>query len=138
MSDLVINGPSEDGEANNAAGINDDGPRSNASGGGPQKGRRILDEKGCLEALTQLPGMVALGYLKPAQANAIRATYSDLLQHHQRAKAREEDRQTLPDATLRELARKDPQLLNMLGAILTDEQIEMIMKDTKDGGNEPA
>ena len=65
-----------------------------------------------------LPGLVALGVLKPAQANAIRGTYREILQYHQGSRARA-GREGLPTPDVLELARKDPHLLSMLEPILT-------------------
>jgi hypothetical protein len=74
-----------------------------------------------------------MGFLKPPQANTIRASYREILQQH-KAKAREAEK-GLSNANVMEVLRKDPQLLSMLEPLLTAEQVAMIMKATHDGGN---
>lgn len=93
---------------------------------------QIPSAEACLRALAQLAGLVALGVLKPAQANSIRASYREILQYHQKSQSREE-RQGLSNADVLDLVRKDPRILSMLEALLTDEQIAMAMKAVQDG-----
>ncbi len=84
----------------------------------------------CLRAIAQLAGLVAMGLLKPAQANAIRASFREILQHHRQTQVRQ-DRSVIGDADILDLMAKDASILNMLSPILTDEQVEMIMKRSK-------
>jgi len=111
-----------DGAHHGAAGYGD-GPSS----------RGIPDADACLIAMAQLPGLVALKVLKPAQANSIRAAYRDILQHHQKNAPRDGEKRST-DVDVLELARKDPHIFSLLEPILTDEQIKMAMHDAKDGG----
>ena len=88
----------------------------------------------CLASLSQIPGMVALKLITPAQANAMRGTLEAILRQHNRSGSRA----GAPDGSVQstdlvELAQRDPQVLNMLETILTDQQIAMVMKATKDG-----
>jgi hypothetical protein len=46
--------------------------------------REVASAEQCLRALTQLPGLVAMGMLTPAQANSMRATFATILQHYQK------------------------------------------------------
>ena len=86
----------------------------------------------CLGALGQLPGLVALKLLKPSEANAARAAYHEILEHHRRT-ASHDAAGGLPDRDVLDLARKDPRLLAMLEPLLSDEQIAMLAKDAADG-----
>ena len=93
----------------------------------------IPSEEQCLQALTQLAGLVALGLLKPAQANTIRGTYRDILQHH-KSKAKEAEK-GLSNADVLGLLRKHPEILSLLEPLLTEEQIAMVMKEVGGGGD---
>ncbi len=93
---------------------------------------KIPDVEACLAALAALAGAVALGYLKAAQANSIRAMYTEILRHHQKNESRD-DRKGIADADVVELMRKDPKVFSMMEPFLTDEQIDMVMKNAKDG-----
>jgi hypothetical protein len=87
-----------------------------------------------LRAIAQVAGLVALGLLKPAQANAIRASYREILQHHRQSQARE-DNQGLSNADVLRLMRDNPEILGLLEPLLTDEQVAMVMgRRNGDGG----
>lgn len=79
----------------------------------------------CLRALAQVPGLVAMGILEPAQANAIRSTYREILLHH-KSTAKETER-TISNADVMDLLRKSPKVLDLLTPLLTPEQLDMIM-----------
>jgi hypothetical protein len=128
MDELSIPQPSDDsaGERSRRSG------RENHRAKQPRRGRpRIASEEDCLAVLSQLGSQVALGLLSTAQANTIRASYSVVLQHHQR-------QQSGPARTLvneQELAkqlRKKPELANLLEPLLTKEQIEMLLRGDMD------
>lgn len=86
---------------------------------------QILDQQQCLTGLSQLPGMVALGLLKPAQANSMRGAFKDLLDHHR------EDRQSASGAVATDdviaAVRRNPALLTLFEPMLTDQQFELVM-----------
>jgi hypothetical protein len=98
-----------------------------------RKRGKIPDVEDCLAALASLAGAVAMGYLKPAQANPIRAIYADILRHHQKNESRN-DRNGLSNADVVELMSQDPKMFSMLEPFLTDEQIDLVMKNAKEGG----
>jgi len=95
----------------------------------------IASEDDCLRALTQIPGLVAMKMLSTAQANSMRGVYSAILQHHQKNHHVPGDT-GLGDADVLELLRHKPEMISMLEPLLTDKQIEMLMRDAKDGENE--
>jgi hypothetical protein len=104
-------------------------------GGGPRK-PPIPDTNACLAALAQIPGMVAFKLLTPAQGNAMRASLEAILRQHNWIATRAGHSEGgIATADLMELAKRDPQVLNMLVPILTEEQIALVMKTTKDGGH---
>jgi hypothetical protein len=85
--------------------------------------------------LSRLPGLVALGVLPPAQANTIRATYSTLLQSHDRHE--KVPARTIDNELVRHL-RKNPRLANLVEPFLTKDQIEMVLRGDIDPENEDA
>ena len=90
------------------------------------KGPEILDADGCLRALSQLPGLTAMGLLATSQVNAMRGVYQTILQHHQKAQAQRGE-QPVSDATIQDLIRLRPELLSALEPLFTDEQVKWIM-----------
>jgi len=85
-------------------------------------------EEQCLAAIARLAGLVAIGMLKPSQANSIRASFAEILRFHRAAKgAREQQR--LEDADLIGLLRTNPELLAMLEPLLTEDQIDMLTRE---------
>lgn len=95
---------------------------------------KIPDVDSCLAALAALAGAVALGYINAARANAIRAMYAEILRHHHKNDSRS-DRKGLADADVAELMRKDPKVFSIMEPFLTDDQIDLVMKNAKDGGH---
>jgi hypothetical protein len=114
--------------------------RRDRAEGGPGGRRRAqqkiptIDE--CLDALGKLAGAVALGFLSPAQANAIRGSYAEILRHHRQGRGREDGR-NLADAQVLDLLRRDPTMLSALEPFLSDAQIDLVMRqDTEAGGGQ--
>jgi hypothetical protein len=138
MSELALSGPSADGpkqleyDADHPGGDRAEAPPGAAGQEDPRPTRKVPSTRECLEGLAQLPGLVALNLLKPAQANSIRGVYREILQHHEKCESRETHaRQTNVDVL--EAARKDPHLFNLLEPFLSDEQVAMVMQDAREG-----
>ena len=115
----------------------DQSPGGDRDAGGSQQSRQGEPEKppipsreDCLQAMAQLPGLVALGVLKPAQANSIRASYREILQYHEKTQS-QRGQDGLSTSDVLELARKDPHIFSLLEPILSDRQIRAAMKDAK-------
>ncbi len=94
------------------------------------KQRTAPDTDACLDALGQLPGLIAMGLVTTAQANAIRGVYSTILQQHHRTRAGRDQAQ-LDDADVMAILRDNPSMLSMLAPLLTDEQVAAIMEDSE-------
>ena len=94
------------------------------------KQRSAPDTDDCLDALGQLPGLIAMGLVTTAQANAIRGVYSTILQQHHRTRAGRDQAQ-LDDADVMAILRENPSMLSMLAPLLTDEQVAAIMDDSE-------
>ena len=96
------------------------------------KSRQVYDVQKCLEALSQLPGLLMMRYVRPAQANAIRSTLETILRHYrQTGSTRSESAPT--DIDIMSILRTHPELVSLFESLLTDEQLEAVMKEAKDG-----
>lgn len=125
---ITADGDDDDSQDADGGAEESEHPKQNSS----RRPGTIPDVQACLAALAALAGAVALGYLKAAQANAIRAMYTEILRHHQKNESRS-DRKGLADADVAELMRKDPKVFSIMEPFLTDEQIDLVMKNAKDG-----
>ena len=117
------------------------GQASRRSGGdkcrgeNPQRGRaRIASVEECLRVLSQLGSLATLGMLSTAQANTIRSTYTAILQYHERQQSGP-TRTITNEKGLAELLRKQPELATLLEPLLSDEQIQMLVRGGKDAGD---
>ena len=97
--------------------------------------RKIPSAEDCVAALAQLPGLVALKYISPAQANAARGVYQAILKHYQQARAASAQ-PGIADADLLEIARTHPEILNMLEPLLTDVQMDLVFGDDPGDGDD--
>ena len=119
----------QDDPAGQASGRSDSGKRR---GEDPQRGRtRIASVEDCLRVLSQLGSLVTLGMLSTAQANTIRSTYTAILQYHERQQSGP-TRTITNEKGLAELLRKQPELATLLEPLLSDEQIQMLVRGGKD------
>ena len=96
------------------------------------RGPNIPGEEECLAAIAQVGRLAAMGLLKPAQANAIRGSFREILLYHQK-KAKESE-QGISNIDVLEVFQQDPKLLSLLEPLLSQEQIDMILKNSG-GGN---
>ena len=101
------------------------------------KSQRVYDVQKCLEGLSQLPGLLMMGYLRPAQANAIRSTLEAILRHyHQAGSTRSAS--ALNEIDIMSILRTHPGLVNLFEPLLTDEQLESLLQEAKDGDDQEA
>jgi hypothetical protein len=70
--------------------------------------------------------------VKAPIANAIRATYHELLLQHEH-NALDATKSTLPDDDVLGILRARPELLSLLEPFLTDEQLKKVMREATDG-----
>lgn len=132
MTKLITSEPNDEGPEETEHHEQD--AEQHEQGARRRKRRRIPSIEDCLDALASLAGAVAMGLITPAQANPIRASYAEILRYHQKNENRSE-RKGIADADVIGLMRKDPKMFSMLEPFLTDEQIDMVMKNAKDGGH---
>jgi hypothetical protein len=81
-----------------------------------------------LAALDQLPGLVAMGVLTPAQANAISRILINIIAVQQRTAGGAAAAPLTP--ALHERFRQDPQLMDDLEFLLSADQLASVMRDS--------
>jgi|GEM_PF-5581621 len=91
----------------------------------------IATQEECLAALTKIPALLLIGLIKPQVANAMRGPYKDVLDHHRRAQ-QGPAQGGLANADLLRIVREKPELLGLLSGLLTDEQIQLVLKEATD------
>jgi hypothetical protein len=109
----------------------DDRPQCERTGA-PKEG--VASVQQCMAGLSSLPGLIALGYITTAQANAIRGTYATILAQHQRAQAHPDGARAGIDLT--KVVRENPELASLLEPLFTDEQLQSFMRDARDVGDD--
>jgi hypothetical protein len=130
MDELSIQEPQDDpaGKASRRPG----GKQRRAEN--PRQGRApIASVEDCLAMLSRLPSLVTLGLLSTAQANSIRSTCTAILQHHVRQQSGP-SRTVVNEKDLAKLLQKHPEFAKLFEPLLTDEQIEMLVRGGKDAG----
>ena len=86
----------------------------------------IPSEEDCLGAIVQVARLVALGLLETAQANAIRASFREILLFH-RSKAKEAEK-GIANVEVLDVLRKDPKLLSLFEPLLSQEQVDWVLR----------
>jgi hypothetical protein len=131
MDGLTIPEPQDDpaGKASRRSGSKKDRSED------PQQARTpIASAEDCLAILSRLGSLVALGILSTAQANAIRSTYTAILQYHERQQSGP-SRTVVNEKDMAKLLRKHPELAKLLEPLLSDEQIEILLRGGKDAAD---
>ena len=127
---LCLPGPQTDEAA--ARGPSGDPNRT----GGPKRRRRsasgLPSREGILAELNALKGALAANFIAPAKANSMARVYQLMLECLRGDEGRNRGPGEL-HATLAQLARRDPQILNDLEPFLTDEQFDSIIAEIGDG-----
>jgi hypothetical protein len=89
---------------------------------------KILTKSDCLSGLSQLPGLLAMKLVAPAQANAMSRVYSTLLQY-EKDEAMRSNQAGLSQPTLIETLRKNSDLINQIAPLLTKEQFDYLVRE---------
>ena len=141
MSQLALPGPDNESARereplsapqSSSAG-NAGGNRTQDRQGGRRRRRRSaasgrFTREDILDRLQSLLGMVAAGWLTPAQANAIARILQMMLQSLEQG-APQRGGASVPPEILADLARRDPAILDVLEPFLTDEQYNSILDE---------
>jgi hypothetical protein len=80
-----------------------------------------------LAKLDHLAGAVAMGYLTPAQANAMRSAYVAMLSAMKHSSPN--GSATIADADAITILREHPEMLPMIAPFLTSEQLELVSRE---------
>ena len=131
-----LTGPNESNDeppraaAAGAAAENSPGPGARSAR--PRAKPRIASEEECLAGLSQLPGLLTLGVIAPKLADSMRGAFNSILQHYRHQPAGKVTN-ALDQPRLQEIVRANPELVNLLEPLLTDVQIELLLKQSTDG-----
>lgn len=90
-----------------------------------------MSAEDCLATLSSLPGLVALGTLTTAQANAIRATCMAILQQQHQQRDSSVRQGAAGDALVEALIRH-PDLADLLEPMLTSDQLARLLKKAQE------
>jgi hypothetical protein len=90
---------------------------------------QIFSHEQILAAMTQLVASLALGMIKPAVGNSIRAVLAEMLRSYERTGGQNDERQAVADEDVRKVLRENPSMLYMLEPFLTDGQLETVMQE---------
>jgi prophage DNA circulation protein len=131
MSDKALVPSDDSASEHDAHGDADTQRDSRAKGSKTQ----IPSRDDCMQALAQLPGLIAMKVLTPAQASAIRSTYQALLAELGRQQG---SMSQLADDQVLQILRQQPELLQILEPLLTDEQIAVVLRSDPDGASAEA
>ena len=141
MSNLMIPGPGDVEPDDTVQEQGRDAGDGNPGDGNPGDGANAPHRRGprqskkqpipslddCARLMAKLIGMVTIGLMKPAQAGAIRNMLRDLMHYHQ-GKAKDTEK-ALSNADVLDLMKKNPAALSLLEPFLTQEQVDMIMRN---------
>jgi hypothetical protein len=131
MSELTpIPPPANDPAAEPSAAPNAQGDHTQQQQRRQRSAPPVLDAMQCLGGLSQLPGLLATGFLAPKVVNAMRAVYQTLLQHSARAGATAMPALATEDVL--SVLRENPERIRLFEPLLTDEQLEMITREIND------
>ena len=81
-----------------------------------------------LRGLGRLPLLIATGALRPADANAIRGAYAEILRHSDSNQVGQ-TRSGLSTTDLKQLLKDNPQLFEALEPLLRDDEIDELFAD---------
>jgi hypothetical protein len=94
-------------------------------------GNAVPSREACLQAIARLSGLVAMGILKPAQANSIRASFETILHCHERDRDRAGQAAQLPNEDVIRAFDLHPDLIDLLAPVLSEDQLQMLVNRTK-------
>lgn len=94
---------------------------------------KILSQGECLEKLSALPGLVAMGLLTTSKANCIRSTISTVLQFNSKQTS-SDSRREVDSTELAAMLKANPDMAKFMEPFLTREQIEALLQEGSDDG----
>jgi hypothetical protein len=127
---IPLSGQPEGSNSNTNAGADSSRSDSRASHKRRRRKGRILSREECLAMLSVMPDLVTLKYISTAQANTNRAILRTILQECHGPQPTTATA-TANDDLLRTL-REQPELLEMIEPLLSDDTFDMLMKGFKE------
>lgn len=127
MSDVILASGDEGDEANDRAHKADQNHQSK------QPRSKILSQGECLEKLSALPGLVAMGLLTTSKANCIRNAISTVLQFNSKQTS-SDSRREVDSTELAAMLQANPGMAKFMEPFLTREQIEALLQEGSDDG----
>jgi hypothetical protein len=104
-------------------------PSADRSAGGQHNGyaNGPPNKEDILHKLGQMPGLIAIGVLPPAKANAMKGVYQTILSHVD--DSRQSGAARVADEDLIKILQQQPELLKALQPFLTPEQLDLIIRE---------
>lgn len=127
MNDVILTGGDKGGEGNDRT---DQGHSSHQS---KQPRPKILSRDECLEKLSALPGLVAMGLLTTSKANCIRNAISTVLQFDSKPTS-SDSRREVDSTELAAMLQANPGMAKFMEPFLSREQIEALLQEGSDDG----
>lgn len=120
MSDVIVAMGDEGDEGNDRAHQADQNRQSK------QPRPKILSQGECLEQLSALPGLVAMGLLTTSKANCIRGTIATVLQFNSKETS-SDSRREVDSTELAAMLKANPEMAKFLEPFLSRDQIEALL-----------
>ena len=111
-------------------GMRKDDQADKAAGDAKRNQGHVPTRDECLHALAQLPGLVAMKVITPAQGNSIRSTYQAILAEHHKMHVGSQT--SLANESVLKILQEQPALLALVEPMLTKDQIDLVMGKVKD------
>ena len=124
MSDVILAGGDEG---------NDRTEQGNPNHQSRQSRPKILSQGECLEKLSALPGLVAMGLLTTSKANCIRNALNTVLQFNSKQTS-SDSRREVDSTELAAMLKANPDMAKFMEPFLTREQIEALLQEGSDDG----
>lgn len=112
---------------------NDRAHQADQSRQSKQPRHKILSRGECLEQLSALPGLVAMGLMTTPKANCIRGTLDTLLQCDSKQTS-SDSRREVDTTELAAMLQANPGMAKFLEPFLSREQIEALLQEGSDDG----
>jgi hypothetical protein len=132
MNDVVSASPPEDDGAAEAVPPNP-GHENHQHALARRNTGQILTRDQCLVGISYLPGLLAIGMLKPPTSNSMLAAYNSLLHQYERSGQLSNQPQVSNEDVL-QAWRQNPMALRMVEPFLTDDQRQMILQNEAGDG----
>ena len=133
MNELVPASPPEDDGASQAVPPNPGPENHQHTQAHRRNAGQILSREQCLAGISQLPGLLVIGMLKPQTSNSMLGAFNSLLHQHERSD-QPTNRPQISNEDILRTWRENPAMVRMLEPFLTDDQLQMIAQEEAKNG----